>query len=55
MMRVSLDDDFKSTTNTDQEKVFQGYNFELTSAYYPSKTKAYAVGYDRNDYMTYVI
>ena len=55
MMRVMLDDDFDDAKGGAEERIFTGYNFDLTSAYYTSSSTAYAVGYDRNNYMTYVI
>lgn len=54
-MRIKLDSAYQSATGQDEEITFSGYNLEITSAFYPSSTLAYAVAIDMNDSMTYIL
>ena len=54
-MRVSLKADYSFSLTADKEKIFTGYRFTFTSAYYPDATHAYAMAIDGADQQHYLV
>ena len=54
-MRVSLAADYSFVLTADDEKIFTGYDFTFTSAYYPNTTHVYAMGVDATDMQHYIL